>query len=80
MALAASEEAGNPDPTSGDDDGDDMGDGSGETVDPVTGEIVMTWPRWTQATLPGFATAPANDLEAEEEPATVRGMAWTAEG
>lgn len=80
MALAASEEAGNPDPTSSDDDSDDMGDGFGETVDPVTGEIVMTWPRWTQATLPSFATAPANDMEAEEEPATVRGMAWIAEG
>ena len=79
-ALEAAEEAGGVDPTDdGDDDGSDgAGDGWGERVDPVTGEVVTTWPRWEQTTLPGMGAAPANDVEeqGDEEPATVRGMAW----
>ena len=80
MALAAGQEAGEPDPN---DDGDDgRGEGWGETVDPVTGEVTTTWPRWEQQTLPGLGSAAANDVDAGEEiePATVRGMAWTADG
>ena len=82
MALAAGQEAGEPDPN--DDGGEDGEDGEGwsETVDPVTGEVVRTWPRWEQQTLPGLGMGAANDVEEGEElePATVRGMAWTADG
>lgn len=75
-ALAAAEEAGEPGP---DDGGGDDGDAWGETVDPVTGEVVRTWPLWEQQTLPGIGCAAANDVEAEAESATVGGMAWVAD-
>lgn len=59
MALDAAEEQGEPDP--GDDGGDDgAGESWGETVDPVTGEVQLTLPLWTQGTLPGMGMAPGN--------------------
>jgi transposase-like protein len=67
MALAASEEAGEPDPGDGGDDGGEGVETWVETVDPVTGEVSITWPRWTQATLPGMGVGAANDVEASEE-------------
>jgi hypothetical protein len=49
-------------------------------VDPVPRDVVAVLPWWTQATLPGFASAPVVDAEGEQEPATVRAMACGAEG
>lgn len=80
MALAAAEEAGEPDRGDGGDDGD-AGESCVETVYPATGEVSITWPQWTQTTLPDFGMGAANDVEeGEQEPATVRGTAWDAAG